>query len=75
MNVKELEVKLLTEGFDQKSYEFYLEYPNEAYTIHEGKIKWEVYYGERGCKSGLKKFKTEDEACKYFYQLINANII
>ena len=28
--------------------------------------KWQVYYSERGNKSGLKIFETETEACEYF---------
>lgn len=30
---------------------------------------WQVYYSERGRKTGLRKFDTEKEACEYF--LIN----
>ena len=28
--------------------------------------KWQVYYSERGSKSGLKLFETESEACEFF---------
>lgn len=28
--------------------------------------KWEIYYSERGRKSGLKLFESEEEACEYF---------
>ena len=70
MNLRELEIKLIEEGYNRDIYECYLEYPNEAYTIHKGKRKWEVYYSERGSKSNLKTFLSEKEACEYFYQQI-----
>ena len=31
-----------------------------------GNHTWEVYYSERGSKSSLKIFITEEEACEYF---------
>jgi hypothetical protein len=39
--------------------------PNEAYCIAtDGDGQWFTYYSERGVRSGLKVFKTEDEACR-----------
>lgn len=54
-----------------------LEIPQELYSIMVGGLpneklciakedKWQVYYSERGCKSGLKVFETESEACEFF---------
>ena len=43
--------------------------PSEKHCIakqNESEI-WEVYYSERGNKSSLKTFNTEEEACNYFY--------
>jgi hypothetical protein len=40
--------------------------PNEAYCLNRNGNQWEVYYSERGQKSGLKLFETENEACDYF---------
>ncbi len=42
--------------------------PNEAHCLNQIVNGWEVYYSERGQKTGLKIFKTEVEACDYFYQ-------
>lgn len=39
--------------------------PNEKLCIVKGDV-WQVYYSERGQKSGLKEFETETEACEYF---------
>lgn len=44
--------------------------PNEALTLNEHEGCWEVYYSERGEKTQLKKFSTEDEACNYFYRTV-----
>lgn len=29
---------------------------------------WQVYYSERGLKTGLREFQTESEACEYFLE-------
>ncbi len=42
--------------------------PNEAYCLDQGAGGWEVYYSERGQKTGVKIFDAESEACDYFYQ-------
>lgn len=41
--------------------------PNELYCLGENGNIWEVYYSERGIKSNLRTFQTEDDACNYFY--------
>ena len=54
-----------------------MEVPQELYSIMVGGLpseklcitkedKWQVYYSERGGKSGLKLFETESEACEFF---------
>lgn len=44
--------------------------PNEAICLNCIGSKWEVYYSERGIKTGLKFFESEESACDYFYNLI-----
>lgn len=39
--------------------------PSEAYCINQSDKGWEVYYSERGMKSCLKIFDTEEDACLY----------
>lgn len=41
--------------------------PNEQLCLVQEENKWQVYYSERGRKSGLKTFDTEANACEYFY--------
>ena len=54
-----------------------MEIPKELYSIMVGGLPneklcivkedtWQVYYSERGNKSGLKKFETESDACEFF---------
>jgi hypothetical protein len=57
-----------------------LRIPEEAYSILEGGLpneqlciirnddSWEVYYSERGRKSGVKIFEDENKACEYFLE-------
>jgi hypothetical protein len=40
--------------------------PNEAYTIEHADDVWRIYYSERGCRTGLREFATESEACMEF---------
>jgi hypothetical protein len=48
----------------------------ERYCLSEVGYKWEVYYSERGLKSGLRQFDTEAEACDYFLiQLRKAGLL
>ena len=44
--------------------------PNEAYCLNKTKDCWEVYYSERGRKTGLKKFTNESDACQYLYEVL-----
>lgn len=46
--------------------------PSEKHCISKqnGNHTWEVYYSERGSKSSLKIFITEEEACEYFYDWV-----
>lgn len=44
--------------------------PSEAYCINQNSGCWEVYYSERGCKTDLKVFDSESEACEYLLKRI-----
>ena len=63
----ELEQRLVQEGVPTDLYRLNGGLPNEAYCIAQDEEKWVVYYSERGSKSGVKSFETEEEACNYFY--------
>lgn len=67
MNFKELESRLISENIRRDVYSLKGGLSNEAYCISQTNGIWEVYYSERGIKSGLKVFQKEEEACQYFY--------
>ena len=68
MNITELENKLNMLKISTGLYSIMIGgLPNEKLCIvHEE--TWQVYYSERGRKTGLKEFKTETEACEYFLE-------
>lgn len=68
MTKNDLRQKLFTENIPKDTYSLDGGLPNEVYCLNQNGNKWEVYYSERGQKSGGKCFKTEDEACNYFYK-------
>ena len=66
----ELKKLLVQNNVKTDSYSLDGGLPNEAFCLNKFSGVWEVYYSERGCKSGLKEFNSEDEACKYLYKLM-----
>ncbi len=66
MNTKELNENLQILKIPKDAYSLHGGFPNESFCIGEVNGKWETYYGERGCKTGLKSFTNENEACDYF---------
>jgi len=68
MNLSELETKLANSSLPDDAYSLTGGLPNEAYCIEQTPDgKWHTYYSERGLRTGLKTFDTEDEACDYFF--------
>ena len=66
MTIIELESILVRMGISSDLYSIMIGgLPNEKLCIVK-EDKWQVYYSERGNKSGLKIFETETEACEYF---------
>ena len=72
MDIKELKGFLENKCVPPDSYTIGGGLPNEQYCIYEDVLnkKWEVYYSERGNKSGLKIFEGESEACNYFVDIL-----
>lgn len=67
MTIIELGEALRKRGVSDSDYSLEGGLPNETHCISKANNYWEVYYSERGQKSSYKKFKTESEACEYFY--------
>ncbi|MGW6300808.1 hypothetical protein [Peribacillus butanolivorans] len=70
MKKDELQQLLINANVPKDLYNLNGGLPNEAFCLNKEDNIWEVYYSERGVKSQLKKFDSEDEACDYFYKTI-----
>lgn len=70
MTKLELKKKLIEISVRTDLYSLDGGFPNEAYCLNKNENVWEVYYSERGSKSNLRKFYSENEACDYLYNLI-----
>lgn len=70
MKMKKIQLaeKLKQMNIRKDSYSLNGGLPNEAFCLNMHNNVWEVYYSERGSKSGLKIFYSEEEACEYFYE-------
>lgn len=68
MNKSELKERLERENVKQSAYSLEGGLPSEAFVLNQNGNQWEVYYSERGNKSGLKIFDSENDACDEFYR-------
>lgn len=65
MNIIDLKTKLDELGVRPDSYSLTGSAGNECYVLsQEGSKKWSVFYSERGQRSCLETFGSEDEACR-----------
>jgi hypothetical protein len=71
MNKNTLLEELENKGIRKDSYSLNGGLPNEAYCLNQNDGIWEVYYSERGIKSGLKAFTSESDACKFFFEVVS----
>jgi hypothetical protein len=69
MKIKDL-IRIISDSYPLDIVDFENEYPNESYCIRENNGEWEVYYSERGQKTGLTKFYSESKACEYLLDKI-----
>jgi len=71
MTKLELKSKLDQAGVYPEAYSLDGGLPNEQYVLsREPDARWEVYYSERGQKSGLRSFDSESAACQFFLNLL-----
>jgi hypothetical protein len=73
MTISELKAALVRERVMESAYSFAGGLPNERLCIASCPDGWEVYYSERGYKSGRQVFQDESSACDYFLALILAD--
>lgn len=74
MNRKELQERLSLEKIPTNVYFLNGGLPNERLCLGEVGGKWEVYYSERGEKSGLVVFDKETDACENFYKRLHKTL-
>jgi hypothetical protein len=70
MKRQELKQRLIRRGVPDDMYSLDGGFPNETYCLNRHDRVWEIYYSEKGMKSGIREFVSEEEACEYFYRLI-----
>lgn len=71
MNLTELESILENSNIPKHYYSLTGGLPSEALCIEQRNDgKWCTYYSERGLRTGLEEFETEEAACNYFYDMI-----
>jgi hypothetical protein len=62
---QELTAILRQEGINADCFALDGGHPSERYVLDSRPDGWVTYYSERGQESGLRKFDTEDEACRH----------
>lgn len=72
MEIKDV-VRIISDSYPLDIVDFENEYPNESYCIRQKNGQWEVYYSERGQKTGLKMFDLESDACEYLLEKIKTS--
>ncbi|MCL2323533.1 MAG: hypothetical protein FWC47_15675 [Oscillospiraceae bacterium] len=70
MNKESLIKELENKKIPKDAYSLSGGLPNEAFCFNQINGIWEVYYSERGIKSGLKTFVSECDACIFFLDLV-----
>jgi hypothetical protein len=75
MDRNELALQLSAKHIDPTAYDIFgaNDFPTETYVIRPRRAGiigepdyWVTYYSERGLETGLRRFESEDAACRYF---------
>ena len=74
MNKTQLEDALKNSSTPSDAYSLEGGLPNEAYCLDKEDGKWIVYYSERGSRTSLKSFDSEEDACKHFAKLLGLSV-
>lgn len=70
MNKEKLRSTLLNKGISRSYYSLEGGLPNEKFCLDCENGKWIVYYSERGIRTGIRYFDSEDEGCDYLLHAI-----
>jgi hypothetical protein len=67
MNLPELMHRFKEAGVRQDAYSFEPSTANEQYCLARIGSAWVTYYAERGGRTSMREFETEEEACSFFF--------
>ncbi len=71
MNVRELKMELDRLGVPPRFYSINGHLSSDTHILNQVYDYWEsFYFDEKGRTTGYKKFESEDDACAYFYQVL-----
>lgn len=73
MNKFDLERELTACGVKPQAYAIDKGYKEEAYILENDGMFWNVYYFERGLHNDPRQFSSEEEACRYFFDLVTSD--
>ncbi len=73
MTRDELKQRLGSEGFRDQLYFFDDETPDyDGYILRKVYDRWLIEYFERGIRTELGNYSSEEEACQRFYDILNS---
>lgn len=70
MTPDELRAKLDANGVDPNAYDFDQTQKDEVYCLERHSAGWTVYYRERSLHRDERTFASEQDACKFFLDLV-----
>ena len=71
MRVDELRNVLKQEGVREDAFSLEGGTPDERYVLSRGASgTWSVYYSERGIRTSVKEFRTEEDACDHLLRTL-----
>ena len=73
MNRVELSQRLVAEGIRADAYSLDGGDLSERLVLEDARRSWNVYYSERGQRTGERHFDSEEAACNYFLRTILAS--
>ena len=75
MNKDELKAILEAEGIKSMFYSLNGVRYDECLVLENPNVGcWNVYYSERGSKTGLREFGSEDESCRHILFLLRRSV-
>lgn len=68
MTIPEMLKNIKNSNIPDDAYSIGGKFQNESLCMQEKVEGWEIFYYERGLKTGIVIFRNEDKACEYFLE-------